>query len=140
MPAPTIAPMPRAVSDQGPRLLRSRCSGSSAEASSLSMLLVRKSACAILMPPQVMNGKRDPYSQAARGLHQRDEVPGPFFLTLGLWEPRGSVLLGLGGRFFRASRFNFFRSALSVIFLVSIIVCEVNCRTDSFDNMKSEFQ
>lgn len=39
---------------------------------------------------------------------------GPRFLTLGLCEPRGSVCLGLGGCFLRASRFFFFRSALSL--------------------------
>src|SRR5881296_3041537 len=48
-------------------------------------------------------------------------APARFFLTLGLREPRGSVRLGLGGRFFRASRFNFLRSALSSIFLVFIV-------------------
>jgi len=54
-------------------------------------------------------GPRD-YLRAAR--------PGPFFFTFGLWEPRGSVRLGFGGRFLRASRFNFFRSALSSMFFV----------------------
>jgi hypothetical protein len=45
---------------------------------------------------------------------------GAFFLTFGLWEPRGSVLLALGGRFLRAARFSFLRSCLSLIFVVSI--------------------
>src|ERR1041385_1358392 len=40
--------------------------------------------------------------------------PGPLFFTLGLCEARGSVCLGLGGCFLRASRFFFFRSALSL--------------------------
>src|SRR5438874_10511813 len=48
-------------------------------------------------------------------------APAPLFLSFGLREPRGSVRLGLGGRFPRASRFNFLRSALSLIFLVFII-------------------
>jgi hypothetical protein len=42
-------------------------------------------------------------------------------LTLGLREPRGSVRLGLGGRLLRAARFSFFRSALSLMFLVFIV-------------------
>jgi len=48
--------------------------------------------------------------------------PGPFFLSLGLFEPRGSVRLGFGGRFLRAARFNRLRSALSLMFRVFIIV------------------
>src|SRR5437667_4153720 len=41
IPVPMMAPIPKAVSDHGPSVLRRRCSGSSASASSLSMLLVR---------------------------------------------------------------------------------------------------
>jgi hypothetical protein len=41
--------------------------------------------------------------------------------TLGLREPRGSVCLGLGGRFLRASRFSRLRSALSLMFFVFTI-------------------
>jgi hypothetical protein len=37
MPEPMIAPMPSAVSDHGPSVFRSRCSGSSDSAISLSM-------------------------------------------------------------------------------------------------------
>src|SRR6266566_2672457 len=48
-------------------------------------------------------------------------APAPLFLSFGLREPRGSVRLGLGGRFPRASRFNFLRSALSLVFLVFIV-------------------
>ena len=51
----------------------------------------------------------------------RGATPGPFFFTLGLREPRGSVRFGLTTCFFRAARFSFLRSALSVIFLVFII-------------------
>jgi hypothetical protein len=47
-------------------------------------------------------------------------VPGPRFFTFGLWEPRGSVRLALAGRFLRASRFSFLRSALSAMFFVSM--------------------
>src|SRR5689334_590081 len=43
IPDPMIAPMPSAVSDQGPSVFLSRCSGASASASSLSMLLTLKS-------------------------------------------------------------------------------------------------
>ena len=53
--------------------------------------------------------------------YRRGGALGPLFLILGLREPRGSVRFGLGGRFLRAARFSFFRSALSLIFLVSII-------------------
>jgi hypothetical protein len=53
--------------------------------------------------------------------HRRGAVPGPFFFTLGLRDPRGSVRFGLGGRFFRAARLSFLRSALSLIFCVSMI-------------------
>jgi hypothetical protein len=48
-------------------------------------------------------------------------APGPRFLILGLREPRGSVRFGLGGRFLRAARLSFFRSALSLMFLVFIV-------------------
>src|SRR5579862_8296166 len=44
MPEPIIAPIPSAVSDHGPRLLLSRCSGSSASEISLSMDL-QQNAC-----------------------------------------------------------------------------------------------
>jgi hypothetical protein len=47
---------------------------------------------------------------------RRGATPGPFFFTLGLREPRGSVRFGLGAAFLRAARFSFLRSSLSVIF------------------------
>jgi hypothetical protein len=53
-------------------------------------------------------------------LYRLGGVPGPFFLILGLRDPRGSVRFGLGDRFPRALRFSFFRSSLSLIFLVFI--------------------
>ena len=43
IPDPITAPMPKAVMLQGPRLLRSRCAGSSEASISASMLLVRSS-------------------------------------------------------------------------------------------------
>ena len=43
IPEPMMAPMPSAVSDQGPRVFFRRCSGSSASAISLSMDLQQKS-------------------------------------------------------------------------------------------------
>ena len=52
----------------------------------------------------------------------RGATPGPFFFTLGLREPRGSVRFGLGAAFLRAARLSFLRSSLSVIFFVSIIL------------------
>ena len=45
-------------------------------------------------------------------------APGPRFFSLGLREPRGSVRFGWGGRFLRAARLSFFRSALSLVLLV----------------------
>ena len=57
--------------------------------------------------------------------YRRGGAPGPLFLTLGLREPRGTVCFGLGGRLLRAARFSFLRSALSLIFLVSISVPSV---------------
>ena len=54
--------------------------------------------------------------------YRRGGAPAPFFFTLGLREPRGSVRFGLGGRLFRAARFTFLRSALSLMFLVFINV------------------
>lgn len=56
-----------------------------------------------------------------RCVYRRADPPGPFFFTLGLREPRGSVRFGLGGRFLRAWRFSFLRSALSLTWWVSII-------------------
>ena len=52
----------------------------------------------------------------------RGATPGPFFFTLGLREPRGSVRFGFGAAFLRAARLSFLRSSLSVIFFVSIIL------------------
>jgi hypothetical protein len=49
---------------------------------------------------------------------QRFAVAGPFFFIFGLCDPRGSVRLALGGRFARAARLSFLRSALSVMFRV----------------------
>jgi len=43
IPEPMMAPIPSAVSDQGPSVFFSRCSGASASANSLSMLLTLKS-------------------------------------------------------------------------------------------------
>ena len=57
--------------------------------------------------------------------YRRGGTPDPFFFTLGLREPRGSVCLGLGGRFLRASRLSRLRSARSLIFRVSMNVPSV---------------
>jgi hypothetical protein len=51
---------------------------------------------------------------------RRGATPGPFFFTLGLREPRGSVRFGLAACFLRAVRFSFFRSSLSLTFFVFI--------------------
>ena len=58
----------------------------------------------------------------------RFEAAGPFFFTFGLRDPRGSVRLGLGGRFARASRFSFLRAALSVtvrVFMTFLCQCQL---------------
>jgi len=61
-------------------------------------------------------GSRD--RRSLRWARYRLEAAGPFFFIFGLCDPRGSVRLALGGRFARASRFSFFRSALSATFRV----------------------
>jgi hypothetical protein len=53
MPEPMTAPMPSAVSDHGPSVFFSRCSGSSESEISLSMDLHAKSWFASLMLPEV---------------------------------------------------------------------------------------
>lgn len=45
-------------------------------------------------------------------------APRANFFTFCLFDPRGTVRLGLGAAFFRAARFTFFRSAVSVIAFV----------------------
>ena len=52
---------------------------------------------------------------------RRGATPGPFFLTLGLRVPRGSVRFGLATAFLRAARLSFFRSSLSLMFFVFAI-------------------
>jgi len=54
----------------------------------------------------------------------RGGAPGPFFLILGLREPRGSVRFGLAACFLRAARFSFLRSSLSLMFFVFIRFAE----------------
>ena len=61
--------------------------------------------------------------------YRRGGAPGPRFLILGLREPRGSVRFGLGGRFLRAARLSFFRSALSLMFLVFIVCLSLLSQT-----------
>src|SRR5271166_148683 len=56
MPEPMTAPMPRAVSDHGPSVFLSRCSGSSDSEISLSMDLHVKSWCARLRLRGCWNG------------------------------------------------------------------------------------
>src|SRR5271157_1396478 len=56
MPEPMTAPMPRAVSDHGPSVFFSRCSGSSDSAISLSMDLHAKSWFARLTLRECWNG------------------------------------------------------------------------------------
>ena len=60
--------------------------------------------------------------------YRRGGAPGPFFFTFGLRDPRGSVCLGLGGRFLRAWRFNLLRSARSLMFRV--FMCRGSVRLD----------
>ena len=64
---------------------------------------------------------KPPTSRRVRLYLRRGATPGPFFFTLGLREPRGSVRFGLGAAFFRAARFSFLRSNLSLVFFVSIV-------------------
>ena len=67
--------------------------------------------------------------------YRRGGAPGPFFLILGLRDPRGSVCLGFGGRFLRASRFSLFRFARSLmffVFMVHIFRCRGAASSESF--------
>ena len=61
------------------------------------------------------------HRRASTSAYRRVAPPGPFFFTVGLREPRGSVRFALGGRFLRASRFNFLRSILSLILRVFMV-------------------
>jgi hypothetical protein len=56
MPEPMTAPIPRAVSDHGPRLLFSRCSGSSDSRISLSIDLRAKNWLGSAVPPYRFQG------------------------------------------------------------------------------------
>jgi len=76
---------------------------------------------------ETQDGRRTCSSHVTRHLSlpfylRRGATPGPFFLTLGLREPRGSVRFGLGAAFLRAVRFTFLRSALSLMFFVSMFL------------------
>jgi hypothetical protein len=51
----------------------------------------------------------------------RFDAPRASFLSFCLFEPRGTVRFGLGAAFFRAARFTFLRSAVSVIAFVFAI-------------------
>src|SRR6516164_1798164 len=119
IPVPIIAPIPSAVSDQGPSDLRRRCSGRSASASSRSILFVARNCLPIVVSPPPAES-RGPLSPPAP--YRLAGPPGPFFFSLGLFEPRGSVRLGFGGCVLRAARFSLLRSALSLTFRVFIFV------------------
>ncbi len=59
-------------------------------------------------------------TRSAKMLYRFD-APRASFLTRCLLEPRGTVRFGLGAAFFRAVRFTFLRSAVSVIAFVFAI-------------------
>jgi hypothetical protein len=138
IPEPMTAPMPRAVSDQGPRVFLSLCAGSSESLMSLSIDLrasswlgsedllgnsYQPSAFGTLLlelAPLQEHGTAASCRLKAEGcLVYRFDWPRAIFFTFLFWEPRGVVRLALGAAFLRAARFSFLRSSLSVILVVS---------------------
>src|SRR5437868_1911916 len=132
IPEPTTAPMPSAVSDQGPRVFLSRCSGSSESEMSLSMDFLANSWLASFWSLVSFTILLDCCSQrhrdcgkalshwplaksqrpnAKRLLPYRFAVPRVIFFTLRFSEPRGAVRLALGAAFLRAARRAFLRSS-----------------------------
>jgi hypothetical protein len=80
MPEPMTAPMPRAVSDQGPSVFFSRCSGSSDSEISLSMDLHAKSWFARWRLRECWNGclRIESEIQAAEQVYELRNLMGPF--------------------------------------------------------------
>src|SRR5690349_8811172 len=76
IPEPMIAPIPRAVSDHGPSVFFSRCSGASASASNLSMLLTLKS-CEFTPTAGQRVAKLYPEAVQRRNRGYVDSVVGP---------------------------------------------------------------
>jgi hypothetical protein len=94
-----MAPIPKAVSDHGPKVFFSRCSGCSDSAISLSMDFLAKSWLA-----RSASFKRTwPYLFA---------VPRAIFLTFCFCDPRAYSRGFLGASFLRDARFAFLRSSL----------------------------
>ncbi len=147
MPDPMTAPMPSAVSDQGPRVFLSLCAGSCDSLMSLSIdlrassWLARENLLTVVSDQRSVLLRQDPSgswapvccakqrSSALSGgcrpliadnhLSYRFDWPRAIFFTFLFREPRGVVRLALGAAFLRAVRFSFLRSALSSIFFVS---------------------
>ena len=97
MPDPIIAPMPRAVSDHGPSVLRRRCSGCSDSVMSLSMDLQHSNWLPVDLAAGAVvddNGPKSPRmweaGEDARPTPDsyRFACPRASFLTFGFFDPR----------------------------------------------------
>jgi len=136
MPEPMTAPMPRAVSDHGPRVFLSLCSGSSDSRMSLSidlrasswlgravLLVLRAGTCqcwrTVLALGFRISLRRAGTLFDSSNVSYRFDWPRVSFLIFFLLAPRAPVRFALGAAFLRAVRFSFFRSSLSSIFVVS---------------------
>src|SRR5436305_1378966 len=117
MPETITAPIPRAIRLHTPSDFFSRCSGCSEAAIRASMLLVRSRELIGSYNLQPTTHPRE------RQRTYRLRCPFVIFFTRFFMDPRATpeARLGLGAAFLRWARFNFFRSALSVIFLVFIL-------------------
>ena len=146
MPDPITAPMPSAVSDTGPSVFFSACSGRSDSEISLSIDLVAKICLASALAPAYKNwcgavpttsmtisdAEQAAITSRSCERSQRKLCNAPLelgyayrllwpreaFLTLALFSPRAPVRGALGAAFLRAARFTFLRSSLSVMLLV----------------------
>ena len=147
MPDPMIAPMPRAVSDQGPKVFLSLCPGSLASAISLSMDLQQKSCLSEVRTEPVLllavcakgpslrgtecveAGLRPAMTGSETRSHTlcaanyRFAWPRASFFTLRFCDPR-AYSRGLSGFsaffFFRAARLDFLRSSLLSFFVFAM--------------------
>src|SRR5271168_5621542 len=124
MPEPITAPIPSAVSDQGPRVFFRQFSGFSESRISLSIDLRHSSwlASGKLLALEIQCKKRgvpaDDWREPLLYAYLRLAWPREAFLSFALFSPRGPVLGPFGAAFLRAARFTFLRSSTLSIALV----------------------
>jgi len=139
MPEPITAPMPNAVSEIGPRVFFKAFSGNSDSEISLSIDLVAKICLASALAPaceELVRGVSDytmrfqktsspsKAATATKSVDLAEEIsyrllwPRAAFLTFCLFSPRAPVRGPFGAAAFRAARFTFLRSCVSVMLLV----------------------